>query len=204
MELTGAERDLLNQAIDEVRRFTSDDVHKELLKADAGKDFRRLDSFKREWAGLPASIRNDISFVIRSRALALLSPPKDETEVEFLDRLETNFDLANILDEVRSYAQSIRPLRPDPFTDAVAVAAIEIWEARGQTFLVGSREAPSEFSRFLAKSLIEFLPTKYQLGERLRTEEFRQSQAVRDAIAVLDRLAEEGRIKKKPRTKDGG
>lgn len=203
MEVTGAERDLLNEAIDEVRRFTSDDVHKEILKADAGKDFRKLDSFKREWAGLPASIRNDISFVIRSRALALLSPRQDETGMEFVERLEASFDLASILDEVRSYAQSIRPLRPDPFAEAVALAAIEIWEARGQTFLVGNREAPSEFSRFLAKTLIEFLPTKYQLGDRLRTEEFRQSQAVRDAIAVLDRLAEEGRIKKKPRTKDG-
>lgn len=204
MEVNGAERDLLNQAIDEVRRFTSDDVHKEMLKADAGKDFRKLDSFKREWAGLSASMRNDISFVIRSRALALLSPPNDETEMEFLERLETSFDLANILDEVRSYAQSIRPLRPDPLAEAVALVAIEIWEARGQTFLVGNREAPSEFSRFLAKTLIESLPTKYQLGDRLRTEEFRQSQAVYDAIAVPDRLAEEGRIKKKPRTKDGG
>jgi hypothetical protein len=204
VEVTGAERDLLNQAIETVRRLTGDDVHKEILKADAGKDFRKLDSFKREWAGLPASIRNDITFVIRSRALALLSPRKDETEMEFVERLETGFDLANILDEVRSYAQSIRPLRPDPFAEAVALAAIEIWEGRGQTFLVGNREAPSEFSRFLASTLIEFLPTKYQLGDRLRTEEFRQSQAVRDAIAVLDRLAEEGRIKKKPRTKDGG
>ncbi len=204
MEVTGAERDLLNQAIETVRRFTGGDVHKEILKADAGKDFRKLDSFKREWAGLPASIRNDISFVIRSRALALLAPRQDETGMEFVERLEASLDLANILDEVRSYAQSIRPLRPDPFVEAVALAAIEIWEARGQTFLVGSREAPSEFSRFLAKTLIEFLPTKYQLGDRLRTEEFRQSQAVRDAIAVLDRLAEEGRIKKKPRAKDGG
>lgn len=204
MEVTGAERDLLNQAIDEVRRSTGDDVHKGILKADAGKDFGKLDSFKREWAGLPASIRNDISFVIRSRALALLSPPKDETEMEFLDRLETNFDLANILDEVRSYAQSIRPLRPDPFVAALALAAKEIWEARGQTFLVGNRDAPSEFSRFLAKTLIEFLPPKYQKSDRLRTEEFRQAQAVRDAVAVLDRLAEEGQIKKKPRTKDGG
>lgn len=204
MGVTGAERDLLNQAIDEVRRLISDDVHKEILKADAGKDFRKLDSFKREWAGLPASIRNDISFVIRSRALALLSQPKDETELEFIERLEASFDLSNILDEVRGYAQSIRPLRPDPFVEAVALAAIEIWEQRGQTFLVGNREAPSVFSRFLAKTLIEFLPTKYQLGDRLRTEEFRQAQAVNDAIAVLDRLAEEGRIKKKPRAKDGG
>lgn len=203
MEVTGAERDLLNQAIETVRRFTGDDVHKEILKADAGKDFRKLDSFKREWAGLPVSIRNDISFVIRSRALALLAPRQDKTGMEFVERLEASFDLANILDEVRSYAQSIRPSRPDPFAEAVALAAIEIWEARGQTFLVGNREAPSVFSRFLAKTLIEFLPTKYQLGDRLRTEEFRQSQAVRDAIAVLDRLAEEGRIKKKPRTKDG-
>lgn len=202
--MTGAERDLLNQAIDEVRRLTTDDVHKEILKADAGKDFRKLDSFKREWAGLPASIRNDISFVIRSRALSLLSPPKDETEMEFLERLEASFDLSNILDEVRSYAQSIRPMRPDPLKEAVALVAIEIWEARGQTFLVGSREAPTEFSRFLANTLIEFLPHKYQLGDRLRTEDFRQAQAVYDAIAVLDRLAEEGRIKKKPRTKDGG
>lgn len=204
MEVIGAERDLLTRAIDEVRRFTGDDVHEEILKTDAGKDFGKLESFKREWAGLPASIRNDISFVIRSRALALLSQRQDETGMEFVERLEASFDLSNILDEVRSYAQSIRPLRPDPFAEAVALAAIEIWEARGQTFLVGSREAPSEFSRFLAKTLIEFLPTKYQLGDRLRTEEFRQSQAVRDAITVLDWLAEEGRKKKKLRAKDGG
>ncbi len=204
MEVTGAERDLLNRAIDEVRRFTSDDVHKGFLKDDAGKDFGKLDSFRREWAGLPASIRSDISFVIRSRALALLSPRQDETGMEFVERLETSFDLANILDEVRSYAQSIRPLRPDPLAAAVALAAIEIWEARGKTFLVGNREAPSEFSRFLAQTLIEFLPTKYEIGDRLRTEEFRQSQAVNDAIAVLDRLAEEGHIAKKPRTKHRG
>ena len=212
MELTDAERDLLKQAIEQVRRFTSDDVHKGFLKDDAGKDFRKLDSFKREWAGLPASIRNDISFVIRSRALALLSPPRDETEMEFLERLETSFDLSNILDEVRRYAQSIRPLRPDPFAAALALAAIEIWEARGKTFLVGNREAPSEFSLLLAKTLREFLPTKYALDDsRPLTEKQKLAQARaalalsrNDAITVLDRLAAEGRIKKKPRAKDGG
>ncbi len=194
----------MNQAVEEVRRFTGDDVHKEILKADAGKDFGRLDSFKREWAGLPASIRNDISFVIRSRALALLAPPEGETQMEFLERLETNFDLSSILDEVRSYAQSIRPLRPDPLAEAVAITAVDVWRTRGRRFSVGNREAPSAFSRFLAKTLIEFLPHKYQIGDRLRTEESRQHRAVYDAIEVLDRLAKEGRIKKKPRTESRG
>lgn len=201
MELSDQEREILNRAIDGVRRFTGDDVHKEILKADAGKDFRKLDSFKREWAGLPASIQQDISFVIKSRALALLSPRLDEDETKFIKRLEADFDLANILDEVRRYIQSIRPLRPDPFVEALALAAIAVWHLRGKNFLVGSRESPSEFSLFLAKTLLELLPFKYVSDSRLRTEEFKKTQARNDAIAVLDRLAAQGRLKKKPRSK---
>lgn len=171
LDLTGAERDLLNRTVEEVRRFTGGDVHKETVKADAGKDFRKLDSFKRAWAGLPANIRSDISFGIRSRALALLAPPPaGETQMRFLKRLETSFDLSGILAEVRSHAQSIRRLRPDPLAEAVAMAGIEVGSARGNKFSNGDREAPSDFSRFLAKTLIDFLPFKYEIRDRLRAE----------------------------------
>lgn len=204
MEVTRAERDLLDEAINDAKRFSVDDVYKENLNSVAGKDFRKLKSFKQKWEELPDAIRNDISFIIQSHALTLLTQPREEKGIEFIERLQRKFDLANILDDVQRYARSIRPLRPDPFAEAIALTAIEIWEARGQTFSVGSRETPSEFSRFLAKTLIEFLPAKYELSDRLLTEEFRQLRAVQDAVAVLDRLAKEGRIKKKPRTKGGG
>ena len=203
MELTTDEDLVVSQHLEFAFRATTGDTHKDIIKAASGKDFRRLDAFKKQWEELPSSIRNDINYVLTSRALDLLNEANKLKGKQLIEYLHSSFDVGNAVEVVRDYAQSRSPVTPDPFKDAVVLAAIEIWKTRGKEPLVGRRDAPSEFSRFVAELLIEKLPDRYSAKAGYRTSEFQMAEAIRNAVTILERFDKMGVAKKRSRSKAG-